>query len=119
MDGCNTGHEHGHKDVQPMEETIITSVGEMPTNGSLASVVLPPKIGIRGRPKGAEMTVIGLRKNRLSRTKLSISSDEPTTDEACGRNCTQTENTVECGGTISIYRCDNARRSGSVNRGAE
>ena len=79
-----TGREHESRENLQTETVLPTTTTERErtTNvlSDIADIALPPRIQKRGRPKGSELTVIGLPKKRLKLHKSKCVAFERMSD---------------------------------------
>ena len=79
-----TGREHESRENLQTETVLptTTTARERTTNvlSDIADIALPPRIQKRGRPKGSELTVIGLPKKRLKLHKSKCVAFERMSD---------------------------------------
>ena len=79
-----TGREHESRENLQTEMVLLTTTTERErtTNilSNIADIALPPRIQKRGRPKGSELTVIGLPKKRLKLHKSKCVAFERMSD---------------------------------------
>ena len=73
---CAQSSSTSNEDVENIPCSTINS-----TENRLISIKLPPKMKKRGRPKGAETTVVGLRRKKLKSGPVAFENILPETKE--------------------------------------